>query len=196
FADFVFSMLWPLINTKGATMESLIELLGTMFFMFLVLAAAVEVILEMFRGVLERVGITWAKGKFSLDEALRLSSEFAPDNKDLHTKIQAVKFAAQQLTKTAGKKIEELTQLQTDLAAAGANVNEIVVRLNDAANSVKNSLEDAERRRIFVLRFLAALIGAFLAWKSGFYVLQILASDTKVAKLFITFDKLLQTLIQ
>src|SRR5262245_42388465 len=111
-------------------MEPLIELLGAMFFAFFVLAAAVEVVLEMFRGTLERIGVTWAKGKFSLDEALQLANEFAPDNKDLRTKIQAVKSVAQQITKTAGKKIEELTQLQSDLAVPGMDMSEIAARLN------------------------------------------------------------------
>jgi len=46
--------------------------------MFLVLTAAVEVVLEVFRGILERLGITWAKGKVSLEAALKLAGEFAP----------------------------------------------------------------------------------------------------------------------
>lgn len=56
-------------------MDSLLGLLGMLFFMFLVLAAAVEVILEVLRGILEQFGLTWVKSKVSLDEALRLSSE-------------------------------------------------------------------------------------------------------------------------
>jgi hypothetical protein len=164
-------------------MEDLIALIGMMFFMFLVLAAAVEVILEVFRGLLQQFGITWAKGKVSLDEALQLASEFAPDNKDLHTKIEAVKSAAQQITQTASTKIADLTKLQNDLkAAAGQELNVIAAELNDAANLVKSSLEDAERKRIFILRLIAAVIGSFLVWQSGFYVFQILAGDPNAAK--------------
>ena len=56
-------------------MNSLLGVLGTLFFMFLILAATVEVILELFRGTLERFGITWAKGKVSLDDSLKLASD-------------------------------------------------------------------------------------------------------------------------
>jgi hypothetical protein len=164
-------------------MESFVALLGLMFFMFLVLAAAVEVILEMFRGLLERFGITWAKGKVSLDDALKLASEFAPDNTDLYTKIEAVKSAAQQITKTASSKIEELTKLQADLAGAGVPVNVIAAKLNEAANSVKNSLDNNERKRIFFLRLIAAGLGCLLAWLSGFYVFQTLAADPKAQEM-------------
>ena len=75
------------------TMDSFLALLGMLFFMFLVLSAAVEVILEVFRGTLERFGVTWAKNKMSLDTALALAKEFAPNNTELNTKIEAVKVA-------------------------------------------------------------------------------------------------------
>lgn len=75
-------------------MESLLAMLGLLFFLFLVLGASVEVILEVFRRLLEKFGVTWAKSKVSLDDALKRASEFAPDEKDLHTKLQAVKSAA------------------------------------------------------------------------------------------------------
>jgi hypothetical protein len=52
-------------------MEALLSLLGTLIFMFLVLAAAVEVILENFRGALERFGMTWVRGNITMEESLR-----------------------------------------------------------------------------------------------------------------------------
>lgn len=73
-------------------MDSLLGALGLLFFMFLVLAAAVEVILEMFRGTLERFGITWAAGKVSLDDALKLAAEFAPNDADVKAKADGLVF--------------------------------------------------------------------------------------------------------
>jgi len=156
-------------------MESLLGLLGVLFFMFLVLAATVEAVLEVFRGLLERVGITWAKGKVTLDEALKLASEFAPDHADLNTKLQAVKSTAEQLKHTAKDKIKSLEVIKGKLQAAGANTSEIAGELNDLAASVKSDLEQSERRRVFVLRLIAAIVGCFLAYQADFYVFRMLA---------------------
>jgi len=152
-------------------MESLIALLGMMFFMFLVLAASVEMILEMLRGVLEQLGVTLMKSKVSLEEALKLAAEFAPNNNDLNTKIQAVKSAAGQIAKKTETKISELKKLESDLSAAGVDIKVISI-----AASVKSDLEESERNRIFVLRLLAAAVGSVLVWQTGFYVFTILCT--------------------
>lgn len=158
-------------------MEKLIATLGLLFFLFLVLAAAVEVILEMFRGVLERFGFTWPKGKVTLDEALALAREFAPDNKELYTKLEAVKTAAKQLADKAGEKLAALNAIEAEVEKAGVVPEKLAARLNQVAGSVQAELEKSERARIFTLRALAAMIGCVLAWQSEFYVFQILAAD-------------------
>ncbi len=163
-------------------MESLIALIGTMSFMFFVLAASVEMILEMFRGVLELFGITFAKGKISLDESLKLAAEFAPNNNDLNSKIQAVKSAAEQIAEKTETKISELKKLESDLSATGADTNAIADSLNLIAVSVKNELKESERKRIFALRFLAVVVGSVLVWQSGFCVFTILTSYPDMSK--------------
>jgi hypothetical protein len=152
-------------------------MLGLLFFLFLVLGACVEVILEVFRGFLERFGVTWAKSKISLDESLKLASEFAPDEKDLHTKLQAVKSAALQIEEQAGDKIQSLNTIKNNLASAGTPVNEIAAEINAIASAVKEDLNKNDRKRIFILRTIAAIIGCFLAWQSDFYVFRILAES-------------------
>jgi hypothetical protein len=163
-------------------MESLLETLGLLFFMFLVLAAAVEVILEIFRGVLEKFGVTWSKGKVSLEDALKLAREFAPDSKDLHAKLESVRAAAKQVAGKAKAQIESLDAIRDELAAAGARTDVIAGKLNAVAGEVNAELQKSERARIFALRFIAALVGCALAWWSDFHVFQILANDPKASQ--------------
>ena len=159
-------------------MNSLLGVLGTLFFMFLILAATVEVILELFRGTLERFGITWAKGKVSLDDSLKLASEFAPNNTELNTRLQAVRSAAEQIKDKVPAEMTRLATLEQKLTAVdAAGVNTIAGELNGVAASIKVQLEQSERQRIFILRALAAVVGCLLAWRVTFYVFQILASS-------------------
>lgn len=171
-------------------MESFLSMLGLLFFLFLVLSACVEVILEVFRGLLERIGVTWAKSKISLDEALTLASEFAPDEKDLHTKLQAVKSAALQLKEQARDKIQSLDNLKSKLPGAGVPVNEIAAEINAIASAVKEDLKTSDRTRMFILRTIAAMIGCFLAWQSEFYVFQILAQSPSAKEWLETLEGL------
>lgn len=158
-------------------MNSLLGVLGTLFFMFLILAAAVEVILDLFRGVLERFGVTWAKGKVSLDDSLKLASEFAPNNAELNTRLQAVRSAAEQIKEKVPAEMSQLESLKQKLTAVdAAGVNAVAGELNGVANTIKARLEQSERQRIFILRALAAVVGCLLAWRVNFYVFQILAS--------------------
>jgi hypothetical protein len=158
-------------------MESLLAILGMLFFIFLILAAAVEVILEVFRGVLERFGITWVKGKISLEDALKFADQFAPGNSDLNIKLQAVKSAAEQISEKANVKLKVLDDIKTKLGESGVNMTELVSELNAVASSVKIELEKSERQRVFALRTLAAIIGCLLTWVSGFHVFKILAAS-------------------
>jgi hypothetical protein len=156
-------------------MDSLLGMLGLLFFMFLVLAAAVEVVLEIFRGALKRFGITWAKGKVSLDEALRLANEFTPNDTDLMGKLQAVKTVAEQFKDKASDRIRSLANIRKQLQATGANVNIMAAELNVVAAAVKADLEQTERQRICTMRLIAAVVGCALAYQADFYVFRMLA---------------------
>ena len=171
-------------------MDSFLALLGMLFFMFLVLSAAVEVILEVFRGTFERFGVTWAKNKMSLDTALALAKEFAPNNTELNTKIEAVKVAAEQLGDKTAAKITALEKLKTNLTAAGAKVDAIAGELNAVAASIKTDLDRNERTRVFIIRCIAAIIGCILTWQSEFYVFQILANAPESKAWLATLTKL------
>jgi len=166
-------------------MEALLSLLGTLIFMFLVLAAAVEVILENFRGIIERFGFTWVRGNITLEESLKLSGEFAQSNTDLNTKLEAVKAAAVQISKKTTSKLEDLEKLKGDLSTAGVSMECLAGRLNAIATAVKNDLEQDEHRRIFWLRLFATCIGCTLVYFTQFYVFHMLTQAPE-AKAFLT----------
>lgn len=163
-------------------MESMLALVGILFFMFLVLSTAVEVILETFRGVLEWFGITWTKGKISVDDAISMAGEFTEGNPTLATKIHAVESVARQVEKKAGEKLLQLDKLGKDLADASKTAVEVGLKLNELASSIRDELDKAERKRVFILRFLTAVIGVLLIWKTEFYVFNILAQSPEAEK--------------
>jgi hypothetical protein len=171
-------------------MEAFLLLLGIIFSMFLVLAAATEVVMEIFRGALERIGLTWVRGKVTLDEALALVSEFAPKNADLNAKLEAVKTTAQQLTSKSAEKIKELEDIRESLKSAGANTDVLAGKLNAIAINVKNDLEQDEHRRIFWLRLIAAIIGCFLTYETNFYVFHVLSQIPECKEFFTGLSRL------
>lgn len=158
-------------------MDNLIALLGMLFFMFLLLAASVEVILEMFRGGLEWFGITWAKGKVSLEDALKLSAEFAPNSVELNTKLQAVKSTAEQITKTASERLATIEQIKGKINGVvdPTVTQEIAAEINAVATAVRADVEASERKRVFILRGAAAAVGFVLVVLSEFHVFRLLA---------------------
>jgi sugar phosphate isomerase/epimerase len=158
-------------------MENILELLGFLFFMFLVLAASVEVILELFRGSLEFFGFTWQRGKISLDDSLKLAKEFSIDSKELNTKVQAVMSAAKQIEKKVKEKIENLDNLKESLSKSGVDFGEISAELDEIAVGIREELQHSERLRMAILRAIAAALGCFLVWMSEFYVFQILVQS-------------------
>jgi hypothetical protein len=176
-------------------MENLITLLGLLFFMFLVLAASVEVILEIFRGTLECFGFTWVKGKVSLEDALKLASEFAPNNTELNTKLQAIKSTAEQTRKNLAQRMATISQIEAELrnVAGAQKIEQIAAELNALASVVRTDLDVSERKRIFILRFLAAVIGCMLVWLTKFYVFQIITAAPEMKELNASLSALADT---
>ncbi|UVM52978.1 hypothetical protein LOY38_13570 [Pseudomonas sp. B21-015] len=136
-------------------MESLLTVLGLLFFMLLVLAASVEAILEMFRGLLESIGITFLKGKYSVEDALKLAGEFASGDDAIKTKLEAVKGVAQQLGAKVSTRIAELETLKANISStAGVPVADAAAILNKITTEVQRALDSSESTRIFILRLL------------------------------------------
>ena len=152
-------------------MGNALDMLAFLFFMFLVLAACVEVTLDLFRGLLERFGFTWQRGKFSLDESFELVKEFSFSDDVYHTKVQALKVAAGQLHNNIEDKIGRLNEIKNQ---AGEIDKNLAAELNEIAEVIREKLRRNERLRISILRFLSVLIGCFIIWWSEFYVFKIL----------------------
>lgn len=173
-------------------MEKLIALIGLLFFMFLVLAASVEVMLEACRGALEFVGFKWVKGKVSLDDALKLATEFAPNNTELYTKLEAVRSAALQVQTVASEKLQSLNAIGDKLKELqpNADTSQIAAEINAVAATIKTDLEASESRRIFVLRFIAAVLGCVLVWQADFYVFRMLATAPEAKEYLSTLQGL------
>lgn len=172
-------------------MESMLVLLGMLFFMFLILSAAVEAVLEVFRGLLEHFGITWARSKLSLEDALQLSREFAPPNSpELAAKIEALKTAAQQMQHSTESRLQKLDQLKADLLGDSTSSEAITGKLGKLALTIKGDIDQHNRRRVFITRFAATIVGSLLTWQSEFYVFHILASAPESKEWFASLSKL------
>lgn len=192
-------------------MDAFLGVLGLLFFMFLLLSAAVEAVLEVFRGTLEAIGIKMLKGKISIDDALKLSDEFAPGNTVLKAKAETLAFVAAQL----GQKGEALKKSFKDLTAvagikpqiavvpaqAGANLpavpavaqaagpadgqvdSDVAQALSRLTAELKAKFDESEGRRIWMLRALSAAIGCVIVGLSDFEILTMLSQSPEMQKL-------------
>lgn len=173
-------------------MEELIALLGVLFFMFLVLSTAVEVILESLRGILEWWGFQLTKSKMSLEDALAMSSEFTDGNATLAAKIQAVASTARQMEKKSADaitKLEELGNKFNESTKDNEKVQEVMLKLNTIATEVKATLKTEDRKRVFLLRTISALIGMALIASTKLYVFVILAQNEVTKEAFSHLDE-------
>jgi hypothetical protein len=156
--------------------DSLLTTLGLLLFMFLVLAASVEAVLEMFRGILETVGFTFLKGKYSVDDALKMADQFTNGDAALKAKLVALQGVSQQINeKGSGSIIDALNMLKNDLYnGVGVTPADTAARLNGIAGQIKITLDSSESKRIFVLRLLSAILGCVLIWAADFHILAML----------------------
>ena len=166
-------------------MDNLLSVIALLFALFLVLSAAVEAVIELFRGVLERFGITWLKGKTSLEDAIKLASEVSPDNAALSAKLDAILRTAEQVKEITEEKTMAIQQLKTDLTTATSQslANNVAKSMNEVATAVKAALDDDERRRVFVLRLLSVTVGVIFTYFTDFHVFKILAADPNASAL-------------
>jgi len=159
-------------------MDSLLAVLGLLFLSFLVLSTAVEVVLEVFRGILERFGLTWVRGKMTLDEALDLTREFAANDDVAGQKLRALALAASQLGEAAQGRIRKLGDITEHLKKVSPEATATIVgALHGAVGDVKVELQRSERQRIFALRLIAALLGCLIAYRAEFHVFRIIAQS-------------------
>ena len=165
-------------------MDRWLAVLGVLFALFLVMAAAVGMNLETGRGLLERIGITWLKGGVSLDDAMKISAEFVPAGSAAAAKVAALAGMASQSRKVADETITKLQTIKNDLARAGGEPTaDLIEQVSQAVSGVRQTLEASERRRVFFLRVISAVIGVLLAGYAEFDAIHLAAKSATEAGL-------------
>lgn len=147
-------------------MDDYLGAIGLLFFMFFLVAAATEAILETFRGTLERFGVQFLRSQYSLDDAVKMSTEFLPAGSEAQGKVAAIsKLVGDVKTRTKAAK-REVEKLKESLKALSPGAVDYVEKLNQIAIDTRTLLENNERRRIFVLRLISTSIAIGLCYAS------------------------------
>jgi hypothetical protein len=150
-------------------MEAIIEKFGLVIFAFFFIAMAVETILESFRGLLLRFGITTLQSKGDLDNALAMASEFVPEGSKNQVKFIAL---AGMVKRKASLTQDTLAKVDTLLADLG-NAKDVAGKesilaggsafLADLADPIRKEMEQSEAKRILYLRLISAVFGVTIA---------------------------------
>jgi hypothetical protein len=155
----------------GQSMDlgDLLTALAVLIALFLVMAAAVEMILETVRGLLEQFGIEMLKGGVSLDDALKISAEFVPDGSAAAARVSALVGMARETGKVTAETLSTLETLRDELAAAATPqvAGPVLEQVSQVVAQVRETLDASERTRVFLLRALAAAIGVALAFAAN-----------------------------
>jgi hypothetical protein len=152
------------------------QLLGTaslLIIVLLVLAAAIESVLETLRGVAGQL-LPSLKGAQSLDDALELAREFSAQGGAVEAQPMAIRAAAERIRYSIKQNLDGLDDIAAQLA--GAQASSLTQRMNEAANEVSAAIGEYERRRILILRVVSAVIGVGLAFISGVDLLDLISS--------------------
>lgn len=164
-------------------MENLLILLATLFSLFLVLAAAVEALVDVLRGAFE-LRFPQIRTKISLDEALQIAAPFIPTGTDDAAKLQALKSRIAVVELTAAQfgapKPGDATMARDD--GAQENIDATALRFQANAIAVQQSFDRDRERRIFILRALSVGIGCSLVALGDLHVLRMVA-DHSASKL-------------
>ncbi|MCX2710181.1 MULTISPECIES: hypothetical protein [Pseudomonas] len=156
-------------------MDNLIGSLGTIVFLLLVLSTAVEMILEVFRGGLEFVGVNFAKGKLTLEEALTFTNEFMPQANPVTSQVHALKVVTSQFKKRAEAQIEDIKNIEALLGGgvAAEAYSPVVEKIQGIASDVRDIVNREERNRVFILRAISGVIGCVVVLCSDFYIFEL-----------------------
>lgn len=150
-------------------MQDYLGAVGLLFFMFFLVAAATEAILETFRGVLERFGVSWLKANKSLDDAVKMSTEFLPEGSEARGKVAALQDVVKHVNAVAVDKKAAIDALKGKVGAvlSGSKIDEtIVAEINSLAMHVKDVMDGSERTRVFWLRVISCGIAIFLSYQA------------------------------
>lgn len=164
--------------------DNAIAALGMLFMLFLVVATASEQIIEVFRGVLQSVGINILKGGVTVAEATKLSAEFMPQGSEARAKAEALLAVARDYPKTMENKKEEIQKALkavTDALATIAPGSQIVeaatAEVNKLALEISVAVEKTEQVRVVTLRVLSLTVCLSICSITNFNALGIVAKS-------------------
>lgn len=158
----------------GKTMDkigAIVAAVGGLFAIYLVLAAAIEAILEALQPV---IGVfNPFKRKVPFDQALKLVEQIKLDDnqKDKPAAIKDLLNGLAEHNATIKKKLDDVTSIANKASAGSADA--IVGGL--AIDAIKEEVDGLSQRRRSLHRLLAALIGILAAWQTGIDSFQLLS---------------------
>jgi hypothetical protein len=150
-----------------SNISTIIGILGAYFAVVFVLAVSVETILEPF------TSIPWLRKKPNPDDILSEVREWLPQSSEEESKALAIQKLVTEFKTTDAnlrKNVEDLRQIADDVvnslgAEAQAKVTEAQKELALKLAGLRRQYSLSEKRRITILRVIAALIGMFIAWE-------------------------------
>jgi hypothetical protein len=142
---------------------NLLGILGAYFAILLILAVAVETILEPLTALLG----PWLRKKISPEQAMKDVADWLPKDSDKEAKAQALL----NLTEEYGVKKEDLTkrltevknQFDTTSSEFGINFDEAEAKVAVGISEIRKKFQANEQVRIAILRFLSATAGVVIA---------------------------------
>ncbi|NWG05306.1 MAG: hypothetical protein HXY35_01330 [Chloroflexi bacterium] len=148
-----------------SNISTIIGVLGAYFAVVFVLAVSVETILEPF------TSIPWLRKKPNPDDILSDIKEWLPAGSDADAKAAAIQNLTAEYKATEEslqKNVQDLKQIADQAIEAlgpDSKVTQIQKDLALKFASLRRQYSLSEKRRITILRVIAAAIGMFIAWE-------------------------------
>jgi hypothetical protein len=150
---------------------AIVAAVGGLFAIYLVLAAAIEAILEALQPIIGRVQIF--KRTVAFDQALKFAEQIKLDDtqKDKPAAIKALLegLAAQ------NDKIKITLDNAAGFAKSASTAGASIVASGLAIDAIKEEVDGLAQRRRSLHRLLAAVIGMLAAWQTGIDTFQLLS---------------------
>jgi hypothetical protein len=150
---------------------AIVAAVGGLFAIYLVLAAAIEAILEALQPVIGKVDLF--KRKVPFDQALKLVEQIKLDDslKDKPAAIKQMLVGLATQNAAIKKKLDDATSMANKASAATADA----MAAGLAVDAIKEEVDGLSQRRRSLHRLLAAIIGSIAAWQTGIDSFQFLS---------------------
>lgn len=152
-------------------MESYLDATILLMLYFFMVASATEIILETFRGGLEKLGFKILKSERSLGDVLSEYSDLLPDNEKIKGKFEALKDVTGKVSNISNVTINNVNKIKEGLGENDFINGDLTIEINKITADVKSFLDKKERGRVFILRLISMLIATVICYLANFDVL-------------------------